>query len=248
MMKRLSIFLFLLISALMLQSCKKENIGDCFKKTGTINREKRMLEAFDSLILSNRITLVLIEDSVDFAEIEAGNNLIDLIRTDVKDRKLTIENNNKCNWVRNYESPVNVYLHYKKLQRIVMYGSSTITNRDTLRTDSLKIEFRDASGNVALTINNKFLNIIQHTGAGDAVIRGRTDALFVYCASLGLCNTRDLSAGYVFVESYSAADCRVFGRDSLDLIAHRDGSIYYYGPGVLTYQFRDGEGTISRAY
>jgi len=247
-MKALFLFAFIIATILFFPSCKKENMGDCFKKTGIVQRETRMLEDFDSLVLSNRINLILIEDTVNYAEIEAGSQLIDMIKTEIKHSRLEIENENKCNWSRSYDVPVNVYLHYNRLIRIVMYGSSTITNRDTLRADTLIVEYRDASGIVNLNVNNQFLNIIQHTGAGDAVVKGKTNALSVYTASLGYCDMRGLSASYVYVSSYSSADCYVYGTEEFDLQTHEDGSIYYTGPGSVNSQQRFGEGTISRVY
>jgi hypothetical protein len=227
-------------------SCKKDNMGDCFKGTGVVKKETRVLEDFDSIYVDRRLNIVLVQDSVNFTVVEAGENLLELIDTEIKNGKLTIQNNNRCNWVRSYKVPVNIEVHTKNLQHIVMWGASNITNKDTLRFPKLVVEYRDASGNVELMVDNQLTNIIQHTGAGDAVIHGKTDQLLVYMSSLGYGDYTDLQAQNVYVENRSSADCRVLGNQTFTFRLRGDGNIYYKGQGEIVSEEKTGNGVIKK--
>jgi hypothetical protein len=227
-------------------SCKKENMGDCFKGTGTITKETRILEDFDSIYIDRRLNVILVQDTVNFVVVEAGDNLLELIETEIKNGKLTLRNSNKCNWVRSYKIPVNIEVHSNNLEHIVMWGASYITNKDILRFPKLVIEYHDASGNVELTVDNQLTNIIQHTGAGDAIIHGKTEQLTVYMSSLAYGDYTDLIAENVFVENKSSADCKVLGKQTFSFRLRADGNIYYKGQGEIISEEKTGNGVIKK--
>ncbi len=219
-------------------------MGDCFKSTGFISIKTRMLGEFDSIRVDRRLNIVLVEDTSNFAIVKAGDHLQDLIVTEVKNGKLTLRNDNKCNWARSYKNTVDIEVHCSSLHHIVMWGASNITNKDTLKTSDLKVEFRDASGNIDLTVDNQLVSIIQHTGAGDAIIRGKTDELSVYMASLAYGDYTALVAKKVYVENKSASDCRVLGLESFAFRLKGDGNIFYKGPGEVILEEKTGRGNI----
>ena len=238
--------LLLSIFSIVLISCKKENMGDCFKGTGIVKKETRILGDFDSIYVDRRLNIVLVQDSVNFAVVEAGEHLLDMIETEIKYGELILRNNNKCNWVRSYKIPVKIEVHTNNLQHIVMWGASNITNKDTLRFPKLVVEYRDASGNIDLMVDNQLTNIIQHTGAGDAVIHGKTEQLTVYMSSLAFGDYTDLQAQNVYVENRSSADCRVLGNQTFTFRLRGDGNIYYKGQGEIISEEKTGNGVIKK--
>ena len=238
--------LLLTMLSIIVFSCKKENMGDCFKGTGIVKKDTRILGDFDSIYVDRRLNIVLVQDSVNFAVVEAGEHLLDMIDTEIKDGKLTLRNNNKCNWVRSYKIPVNIEVHTNNLHHIVMWGASNITNKDTLRFPKLVVEYRDASGNIDLMVDNQLTNIIQHTGAGDAVIHGKTEQLTVYMSSLAFGDYTDLQAQNVYVENRSSADCRVSGNQTFTFRLRGDGNIYYKGQGEIISEEKTGNGVIKK--
>jgi hypothetical protein len=211
-----------------------------------VKKETRMLEDFDSIYVDRRLNIVLVQDTVNFAVVEAGEHLLEMIDTEIINGELTLRNNNKCNWVRSYKIPVNIEVHSKNLQHMVIWGASNITNKDTLRFPKLVIEYRDASGNVELMVDNQLTNIIQHTGAGDAVIHGKTEQLTVYMSSLAYGDYTDLQAQNVYVENRSSSDCRVLGNQTFTFRLRGDGNIYYKGQGEIVSEEKTGNGVIKK--
>jgi len=240
------IFLFFIVN--MVSSCKKENNKDCFKNNGLISKETRQLSEFDSLFIGPRFDVTLVEDSVNYIVLTSGRNLLELLSSEIKNRKLSLINNNKCNWVRSFDIPLEAEIHYTRMHHIEVLGSGTINNLDTLKRDSLSIELYDASGNIDLLVNNQLIRVAQHTGASDLSIKGRTGGLFIYCASLGLSDCVDLNAGYVFARNKSSADMRVFSNGLFDLSVEGDGNLFYKGNGEVRSSFKSGRGSIGRIF
>jgi len=243
-MKKL-ILVFSVIMEFFLFSCKKENMNDCFTSRGETVAEIRDLNVFRNIKLGKRIKLVLIEDTVNYAEVEAGSHLLPSIITSVEGDILTINNENKCNWVRTYKDSIYIKLHYTNLYSIEMNGASSITNVDTLRnSDTLKLEFRDASGDVNLTVENKRVDIIQHTGASDVTIKGTTDDLSIYMSGLGWGDYSRLFCRTVYVDTRSAADVKVYATLAFDFRLRFSGDIYYRGAGTVNSTTIIGDGKI----
>jgi hypothetical protein len=243
-MKKLIVLLSVLFE-LVLFSCKKENMNDCFTSRGVTSLEKRDLNVFRQIKLGKRIQLVLIEDTVNFAEVEAGSKLLEGIETSIEGEVLTIRNTNKCNWVRTYKDSILIKLHYTDLYSIEMTGASKITNKDTLRnSDTLKFEFRDASGDVNVMVNNKRIEIIQHTGASDVTINGTTNDLSVYMSGLAWGDYSKLYCKTVYVDTRSAADVKVYATSAFDFRLRFSGDIYYRGAGTVSSSTIVGEGKI----
>ena len=105
-----------LLSVMIYSGCGKS--GNCLTSTGKIIQEVRSVGAFDSIDVRDNVNVILIMDSVNKVVVESGKNIISGITTDVADHQLTIQNLNKCNWLRSYDKPLNVYISVKKLLKI----------------------------------------------------------------------------------------------------------------------------------
>ncbi len=240
-------FLLIILCCCVFAACTKDEWGSCFRKTGGIVREKRLLTGFDSISLERRIELYLVPDSITYVEVEAGSGLLPLIRTERIGKKLTVGNDNRCHWVRSYEVPVKVYVHHSNIRHILSHGTGLIKSTDTIRFPQLTIEFRDASTVVDLSVNNEKLNVIQHTGASDLRISGKTAELSVYMAALAWGDYRRLEAGRVYVESRSAADCFVFSRNRYDFRLKAAGNIHYSGDAPVIEKEITGSGKLIKS-
>jgi hypothetical protein len=240
--------LYVFILSIILSSCAKEQMNDCFTATGIPATETRTITEFDSLVILRNIDVVLIEDTANFIQLSGGQNLLEGIQTRIENRILTLENTNRCHWVRKANNPIRAEVHSTRLRRIVHYGSGSIQTPQALLRDSLVFEFRDAAANAQIKVNNRFIQIIQHSGNSDVWLEGNTEQLTVYLSDLCTLNAFELSALQVFADQRSAADCYVKGLDGLRLETWADGSIYYSGEGIVLGKYSRGQGTISRIY
>src|SRR5262245_51383068 len=123
--------------AIFFSGCEKENMCDCLKSTGKIITEKRPLAEFSQLEVRKNVSVTLYKDTVNYAEVEAGENLIALVRTEISDGILKITNDNVCNWVRSYKKEIHVNLHFKELSYVRHYGSKEISSNNTWKNHSV---------------------------------------------------------------------------------------------------------------
>ena len=116
MLKIRNIFI-LFVFAFVVNSCKKENLYDCFKPTGTI--ETRVIEVsdFQHVVVFDKIDLYLTQGPNFEVKLEAGKNLFMNIKTTVSNGTLTIDNINKCNFVRSPKKKIVAYIK-RNLQHV----------------------------------------------------------------------------------------------------------------------------------
>jgi hypothetical protein len=239
------ILVFILPLIFLLQACKKEQMNDCFTATGIVKSETRMLEAFDTLHINRRLNVTLIEDTIDYVVVRGGENLIPQFITELKNGALTLKNDNRCNFMRSYKVPVEMEVHFTQLRRVISYGSSTISSPDTIHKEALTFEFWNSSTDLNLLLDNNQLEIIQHTGASDVVVKGRTEDLIVYMASLGSGDYDELACKHVYVQTLSSANCRVFADSTFYFKVNGNGNIFYKGNGEVLFLERTSGGNVA---
>ncbi len=239
-MKKLLLALSLIIFTLV--SCKKNSFPDCFKSTGEIKEEERNVGDFNTVLLNDNVNLHLSKGNENKLVVKAGKNLLEKIVTEIiSDTCLEISNLNRCNWVRSYKTPVDVYLTFKNLIDIEYHSVGNIDNNDTLNIDSLAVNVREGAGNITLTVNAKkiFSNI--HRGTATVKFSGNTWLLFVYSADFGLVDNGDLNARRVYLRSETGNDIYVRTQKSIAATINGIGNVYYYGnPQDVS---KDGTGT-----
>lgn len=139
-MKRSISFLGVILIASFFAGCKKENMCDCFKRTGPIVRESRDLSGFDRIMVENNVNVFITQDSVFKVEIEAGDNIEALIKTEVVDGTLYCRNKNRCNWARSYKKPLNIYITMPVIKYITSDGTGNITSLNTITTPEFDVQ------------------------------------------------------------------------------------------------------------
>src|SRR5688572_25886862 len=128
--------LFLLFSATLCSSCEKDHMGDCFKSTGDIIKESRPVSFFYAIDVEKKVDVIIRQGTPEEITVEAGENIVGGITTRIENNTLFITNENKCNWVRSYSNPVNVYVTTNRLQQIYQNGNGKITSDGVLHFDT----------------------------------------------------------------------------------------------------------------
>lgn len=238
--------IILLLFIMSIFSCKKENLCDCVKSTGKETTEERIPEAaFNEIELFDKINLFIQQDTVQKIKVEAGEHLLPLIETSIKDNKLTIKNNNKCNWVRSYKKEINVYLSVKNLNQLTYRGVGNISSLNTIVTDSIKIESWNGSGSINLTLNTKSSIAAIHTGSVDITLKGYSGVSCVYSIGNGFIYAEELETGYTFLNNSGTGNCSVWVTKELGVEMHSTGDVYYKGnPYSILYSDITGEGKL----
>lgn len=243
-MKRLTLHTIVFATLLLgLNGCQKENMGDCFKSTGKVIRENRVINPFEVLLIDDGINVFVTQASELKLEVEAGENLQDLIKTESKNGILQIENDNRCNWVRSYKKDINVFISTPELKGIEYYGSGEIRFQNEFKTDLFRLNMWEASGNVHLQLNCPDIELKSHTGPTDLYCSGSGQKLVAYINGVGRMNTFELAVKEVLAVNTNSGSLSVFSDSLLNANIEGNGNIYYRGEPQITYR-EQGKGRL----
>jgi hypothetical protein len=227
-MKRITTyFLLLLLASATGISCKKENMCDCIKRTGDIVKESRELDPFSRIYVTDNVNVFITQDSVHKVLVEAGDNLIDLVKTEVVNGEIRIGNKNRCNWTRSYKPQINVYLHMPEVRYVLSEGVGTVKSTNVITTPDIDYETRSL-GDIHLTVDNN--SVIGHMhGAGDIYLSGHTRHHACNIVGNGFIRAAELNTGYTWISSNTSGNSYVKVNDLLQVLVEGSGDIIYSG-------------------
>ena len=232
MMKFIKSYIPLIILTAFL-SCKKENLGDCFKSTGDIVKEKRQLPSFESLELHDRVNLFVSFGPDYRLTVEAGENLQEHISTEVNSNILIIKNNNRCNWVRSFKKEMNVYLTAPSIKGINYFGSGELRFLDTLKSERFTLNMYQASGDAYLLLNTQEAELKTHTGPGTITSSGFSEYLVTFVGGNGFVDASKTKAKTGLAVATNTGYIRTNVSDTLEADISGTGNIEYYGNPII---------------
>jgi len=209
-------------------------MGDCFKSTGSIVSEDRTVTgSFNTININDNVNLVYTDDSITPGiSVKAGNNLLSEITTEVQGNQLILHNNNKCNWVRKFGIPINIYVHAHPIIKIIQNGSGNISGTNTITEDSFNYESWGAGEcNLSINVNNLYCSL--NLDAGDATFVGHANAAFLYSAGNGFFYNSGLTTGFTSILTYSTGDSYVNSNGTLWAKIFDEGNVYYKGNPII---------------
>lgn len=210
-------------------SCKKANRFDCFKRTGKPVVERRALDNFTVVEVTNNLQTYLIQDTVNFVEVKAGNNLISNVETSVSGQKLVVQNNNKCNFTRSYKNNIEVYVHFAKLDELIYKGTGAITSLNTIINSVFTFNSWDATDSVKLKLDVPLVYANIHTGVADLIVEGQCEELFAYARSSGAFRMQKFKCSKLYTNNLSSSDHYFWVEDKLEALVQYVGNTYYTG-------------------
>ncbi|MGE5424656.1 MAG: GIN domain-containing protein [Syntrophothermus sp.] len=227
-MKNSARYFLLLLFSVMIISCSKSG-ADCFNNSGEIILQSRIVPSFDSIDMGDYVNVIIKPSENYIATVEAGKNIVPGISTEVKGRCLYIRNNNVCNWVRDYNKPINVYVEVNNLSSISYNSSGNLTCKDTIRADIFNLDIWGGCGTIDLTFVADQGFFLYHLGSADVKLRGRINVNSVYQGDYGPMHCENLKTLYSYVINNSSNDCWIWSTEYLDATVNSIGNIYYKG-------------------
>lgn len=230
-------YIFVVAFALVFFSmCKKENMCDCFKRTGDVVTETRAVDAFTAIFVEDKVNVILTEDTTLPAEVivEAGEHLVPLIKTEVVDGVLRIRNANTCDFTRRYDVPVNIYVRCgRDISTITNKGTGLISNSGTCTAPFIDLVTVSA-GDIRLRVDAGMVYTHQHS-AGDVEVFGTAQEVIAYNTGNGFTIADECAAPLCWV--YTRSTGKVTLHPLNELISEIDGpgNVYYRGqPAQVT--------------
>ena len=198
-------------------ACKKAEDRTCFKNWGEETTRTLALPDFNKLELYEQMEFVLIQDSTNKLVIHGGEHVVNFVKFEIdNDKKLTIRNTNKCNFLRSYKKKIRVEIHFTELINIYTEGTEPMYSKDTIYADYFTLFIRDGAGSVNLTLKSKYINADITHGWGDYTLSGSTDFARLAAKSNGFCDTYDLTI-----------------RDSVDVVCQTSSKMKVHADQIL---------------
>jgi len=228
----------------LLCGCQREQWDDCITSTGPDSQEVRTPGVFTTVDLDDRIDLVLEARESGTIAVEAGENLIDQVRTDVRDGVIEIRNENKCNWVRSFKPRITVKVSLADVAKLVLRGTGNVRCTDTIVRDVFLLDQWGAQGTTELTLDVGRVDIGLHSGAGDVLLHGRSFEANLYNGIMGPIDASDMRARFVSVNNSGITDIRCWADNGLNVQLYDVGDVYYRGDPPMLQTHITGSGEL----
>lgn len=227
--------IFILLGILLFYGCRyKSGSGNLVKQT-------RQVSDFTGLKVSGDVEVILTQGNTVSVVVEADDNLIEDVLTDVSGSTLSIGFEKYVN-LRN--GTCNVYITVPELNKIQVSASAEIKATGVFKTADAFFISASSSGEVKINANAPSINL-QSSSAGQIKISGRTRTLTAQASSGAEIHARDLLSENTDAEASSGADVDVYASMLLNANASSGGSIDYRGNPTVSKQESSG-GSIEK--
>lgn len=232
-MKNNFVITLLLIISLLLVGCQINipNSTTTLKGSGKVITENRSVSNFKNITISGMGDMLITQGETESLTIEAEDNIVALIKTEVKDDTLTIgftQNNINLRPTQ----PIKYTLAVKALDNLRISGAGNI-NIPALKTEKFVLKISGA-GNVKLDkLEATDLTMIL-SGAGNASVSGQVTSQTIELTGVGNYGGRELSSQTANVLLSGAGNATVWAQKNLEAKISGFGSVNYYGSPEVT--------------
>jgi hypothetical protein len=211
-------------------------LSSCVVGSGDISTEERMVQDFDSISASSGINVFIEEGAKPSIEIEAEDNIIPLITTEVKNSWLEIGKKIFI-FSLNNKKPINIFIEFTQLDEIKISSGSSVSS-DYIETDELKIVL-DSGSKADLNIIAKEIEI--DAGSGSVVnIEGQVKLQKIQLNSGSSYNAEELASQECIIELNSGSTARINSMDSIDAEINSGSNLEYLGNPELDIDISSG--------
>ena len=196
--------------------------------SGVVTTDTRDSSGFSAITLEDCGELDITQGSVDSLTIQAENNLMPFIKSEVKNSRLTLglRPNYQVNSIQN-TVPVKYFVSVKNLKEIVLSGSGKIITHG-ISTATLKV-VEDGGGSIQLEqLQAKELDM-HLNGKGRTQVSGQVDLQTVELGGAGSYVADNLDSSYASVDVNGSGAATVWVTNALNVLLHGNGSTHYFG-------------------
>ena len=211
----------ILISLVFLIACKKPNDRSCWKGAGKTVSEIRELPNKTVINIFDDADVLLIQDSLNYIEVESYSNLVSFIETNSIDTAIEIRDLNT------------VTVHYSNIEILNLYGTGKVTFMGEIIQNNLEINSYDSKSDFTLSISCHKLKCVFIDGSINAKIMGSSDSTYLYQSKHSIINASNLNNSYLHFSNRSTGDGYVGPANILAVELLDVGNIYYLGNPTL---------------
>lgn len=208
-----------LLIMLLLSACR------VVRGSGNVMTETRAVSDFDQVSLSAQGEIILRQGEQEALEIEAEDNIMAVIETQVRGNTLYISSKN--NTAINPTKPVKFLLMMKDVSGFNISGSGSIDAED-VETERLTLEI-SGSGDVNIASLSAASLVVEISGSGNLELAGRATNQVIDISGSGDYQAADLVSEAVDVGISGSGEVTVWASQSLSADISGRGTVNYYG-------------------
>lgn len=235
--KLLALFIFIGFT-----SCKHNiNFGNGIDGSGNIITEKRNInQKFNKISASTGVNVIVEQGNVTKVEVEADDNLIDLIVTEVKNETLIVKVDGNINMM----SSINVRVTTEIISGLESSSGSSIKTKNTLNGKSIALKSSSGS-EINVDLEYESVNC-ESTSGSEIKASGRTLRLETKSSSGSEIDASNLAANDVYAQSTSGSSTTVKPIVKLDAKASSGSSIDYVQKPKNIFKEETSGGSVSK--
>ena len=234
-LKSKAIFLFAFFTAgILLVSC------NCIEGEGPLVEQGRKLSYFDEVELRMGADVILKQDSVFSLTINAQENLLKLIRTEVKGEKLIIDTENGC--IRSGKR-IEFFITLPVLKSLEIDGSGSMSSEGSFTVDRIDIDI-NGSGDVQFDLVANRINT-DISGSGRVYLSGTANDHRIDINGSGDVNAFGLTTYKANVHVSGSGDCELDVHKKLSVKVSGSGDVYYKGSPDINTRI-SGSGSVNK--
>ncbi len=208
--------------------------------SGRVVTQERRIGDFHSVSLAGAGDLFIVQGETETLTIEAEDNLLQYIKTEVRDGRLVISADDEPK-IYIPTAPIRYNLTVRNLSAVDLSGWGNIRSA-SLKTDQFDIGISGA-GHVVIDHLEATSLTSKQTGAGGLRLSGRVTNQTVHVSGVGDYDCADLSSQSALVEDTGPGNATVWAHEDLDVTIGGPGNVTYYGSPRVR-QDRSGPGNL----
>lgn len=206
--------------------------------------EDREVSGFNGISSSGSYHVFITIDNTESLRLEGDSESIAEIETKVENGILKIRTKKQMNYrTWNNRGRVNIYIHAKELDNIVLSGSGNIKVNGKIKADQLK-NMISGSGSIEVNMDvNEYSAVV--SGSGTILARGVADNAKITIAGSGDFDGIDLNTANTSAKVSGSGNINIHADKTLDALISGSGDIRYSGNATVK-STKSGSGKISK--
>ncbi len=225
----LSLFVAISLAAFSCAPGKGFGLGGGVAGSGNIKTETRHTGAFEAITVEYPADITIQQGAEDIVWIQADDNLIPQVITEIASGRLTIKTE-VSDWKSrvNPSQPVKIAITAKNPKEIVLASPVGTLQVNDLKAGKLKLVLSGGGQVKATGIQVDMLETLL-TGAGDIQVAGAADEIKVVLSGWGNFDAAELKSKKATIDLTGAGDVTVHAETALVATVKGAGSVKYYG-------------------
>jgi hypothetical protein len=198
------------------------------KGNGNIRAQDRNVSGYQGLDVSGGFEVHVTQGNNESLRIEADENLLDNVKTEVKNGVLHIYNAENINT----KNTMKAYVTLKELNSLDISGGVKVVGMSAFRPKTFKMDLSGAS-NVKLDLMTDKITAGM-SGASQIALTGRADQLILNMSGASKVDAENFESNKVKVKASGASTVKVFAKEVLDINASGASHVRYKGSPSIT--------------